>query len=167
MTVMTEDSHVSRALGFLLQPGIYFGLGGQSPWPDDDAPPEPNPLSKIDDVFSYRSAESKTLVVPDENGTLIYKGKTWAFVEQSQAYARGAKWAYLDARFKWDEHPLSTFRRVGLYSNLIKNPEIPNNKMNILPSEVLSQGVLECVEFVKPSSRNRDKIETMFLIIEF
>jgi hypothetical protein len=53
--------------------GPWFGLGGVTPWPDEDNPPSPaDTLNDIADIFALVYADVVTPVIEDANGEYSY-----------------------------------------------------------------------------------------------
>ena len=123
MGVITQSSHVRRAIEFVGKDDIYIGLGGISAWdyePDGNVVvPTATITDTIDDVFVYGHIVTKMLVYPDSEGELSYRGYTFSISTEENAYTNAARWVYTSFEFRYDEAPpLETYRKVGIYSGL-------------------------------------------------
>ena len=169
MAITTIHAHVNRALDFFGKDTMYFSIGRTSAWVDDNNPPEPSTSTQdISEIIGYKKVEVKYMVVPDEiNGTIVYRNTKWRIVDQAQALTNGARWVYVEANILYTELPLGWYRQVGLYSGLQKAVGVSGSKYNLLPSEVLDNGVLEVVDNRQPSNRQSDQKDKLTLVLEF
>lgn len=168
MAITTLKGHVARALDFFNRNDVYYAFGKQSEWDDEDKPPAPvNTIEDVEEILGFKQVENKFMVVPDENGTLIYRDSKWRIVTESEAFALGARWVYIDCFLRYDELPLGEYRQVGVYSRLKKNEDIPAGQMALLPEDVSNKGVLEIIDNRKRTTRQSDQKEQLSIIIEF
>lgn len=80
-TTSTTFSHSSRAIDLFSSDSLYFGIGYQSPWPDDNNPPLVNYNDlEIFQVIGYKKVEDVYLVVPDDSGSIIYRDSQWRVI---------------------------------------------------------------------------------------
>lgn len=62
--------------------GPWFGLGGVTPWPDEDNPPSPaDTLNDIADIFALVYADVVTPVIEDADGEFSYGNFNFASVD--------------------------------------------------------------------------------------
>lgn len=165
--VITDNSHVLRALDFYNSPGLYFGIGGYLPWEDEEQPPLPSSTTEaIDGLIGFKKVEIKYLVVPDSvNGTLIYRDSKWAIVEEVSALTLKSRWVYVSSYLLYDELPLTTYRQIGVFSRAL--PVEGVIKDNLLPEEMFYNGVLEVLDYRTPQPRQLDQKEQLSIILEF
>ena len=80
-TTSTTFSHSSRAYDMFLSNSLYYGIGHQSPWDDDNNPPLVN-YNDLDiyQVIGYKKVEDVYMVVPDPNGSIIYRDSQWRVI---------------------------------------------------------------------------------------
>jgi hypothetical protein len=80
-TTSTTFSHGSRAFDVFSSNSLYYGIGHQSPWADDSNPPTVN-YNDIDiyQVIGYKKVEDVYMVVPDPNGSIIYRDSQWRVI---------------------------------------------------------------------------------------
>ena len=247
-TTSTTFSHTSRALDLFSSPSLYFGVGHQSPWPDDNTPPLVNFNDmEIYQVIGYKKVEDIYMVTPDNSGSIIYRDSTWRVVSpvmykfqliaevnpgdsqiviQSSdpnkiiAITPGTKilmengcsaglssmigsvsssgtqatidllthiditypagswvhWGVLAEScrcvlvgtwIRYDELPLFPYRVIGVFNRLQVASGVASNTMALLPHQVESSGIMECVQYRLPFSRNIDQREYLSVIIEF
>ena len=247
-TTSTVYSHTSRALDLFLSDSLYFGIGFQTPWPDDNNPPLVNYTDlEIFQIIGYKKVEDIYMVVPDDSGSIIYRDSQWRVVspvmyrfqliaevgdgdtqvviqsedpqkinaltantklmlQNSQAagftsmisqvsgtgtqatvtlsdainttYLAGSwvHWGILAEScrsclvgtwIRYDELPLFPYRVIGVFNRLVKESSVPSNTTVLLPNDVTFPGIMECVQYRRPFSRNIDQREYLSVIIEF
>lgn len=178
MAISTISAHVSRALDFFRKDDIYFAIGRTSPWPDDSEgrtemdvdflpPAEEKDATDLDEVIGFKKVETIYLVVPDEEGEIVYENIRWRAVSPDNAYAEKARHVFIETTIRYDELPLGFYRQIGVYTGLTRKEEVSSAKFNLLPEEVEDAGVLEILSNRKPSNRQADQKETINLVIEF
>lgn len=168
MAITTVSGHVARALDFYNRDDIFFAFGKQTPWENEDMPPAPEiTMTDIEDILGFKQVENKFMVVPDEEGMLIYRDSRWTIIGANEAFEKSSRWVYIDVYLRYDELPLGEYRQIGVYSRLQKNDDIPSGQMALLPTEVKHNGVLEVVDNRKRAIRQSDQKEQLSIIIEF
>jgi hypothetical protein len=80
-TTSTTFSHCSRAFDLFSSNSVYFGIGYQSPWADENNPPQVNYNDlEIYQIIGYKKVEDLYMVVPDEYGSVIYRDSQWRVI---------------------------------------------------------------------------------------
>lgn len=170
MGVITLKSHIRRAIEFINKESIYIGLGGQAAWEYEPSGtveiPTPTPTDGISDPFVFGHIVSKLLVYPDPAGELDYRGYRFNISTEEEAYANAARWVYTSFEFRYDEAPMGTYRKVGIYSDLLLAPETVIKSI-YTPVEVQSQGILEYLMHIEPITRSANKIDRAIIILSF
>ena len=172
LPVTTIVGHVSRAISFYELKNIYFALGRTSPWDgeteDDFSAPLPSvEATNLDELIGMKRVDVKSLVVPDDEGTIIYRDSIWRKVDPETAIAMGAHWVYIEASVYYDEMAAAAYRQIGVFSRVKPNDGIPEGKELLLPEEIKSVGILEILDQRKVVTRNEDSKDTFSMIIEF
>lgn len=172
LPITTTAGHTSRAISFFEIPNIYIGLGKTSPWEgeseDGFSAPLPNVNTKeITELIGMKRVDTKSLVVPDSDGTVIYRDQTWRKISQDEAIALGAHWVYIEASILFEELPALAYRQIGVFSRVKTTGGNPATQSLLLPGEVSSQGILEILDQRKVVTRNEDSRDTFSMIIEF
>lgn len=177
LPVATTVGHVSRAILFQQLPYIYFGLGRTSPWEGEleaaetgqefSAPFPSVDATSIDELIGMKRVDIKSLVVPDDDGTIVYRDRVWRRVSTEEALTLKAHWVYLEASIYYDELPARAYRQIGVFSMVQLNDGVPENKAILLPEDIKHQGILEILDQRKVVNRNEDNRDTFSLIIEF
>ena len=135
----TLRGHVSRALDFFERNDIYFAIGKEDAWPDEDAPSAPDiNAATLDGLIGAKKVETVNLVVPDANGSIIYRDSKWRTVSPSEALTAGARWVLIETWLRYDELPITDYRQVGVFSRLVKADSVPAGKLNLLPTVIIS-----------------------------
>lgn len=81
MAITTNGGHAQRALDFYNKSGVYFIIGGTSPWDNEAQPPAPSPTTfKLNDVVALKRVDTMYLVVEDDTGSIEYQNKKWRYV---------------------------------------------------------------------------------------
>lgn len=167
MAITTLNSHIQRAVEFFQKDDIYFGIGRTTAWEDEDSPPEPVfETSTIEEPIGFKKAEQAYLVVPDEEGEIVYQDSTWSVVTLDEAFVKKARYVFISTTIRYDELPLGRYRQVGVYSGLEPVEGTAPGKFNLLPEEVKVQGILEVIDNRQDSNRQADQKETLNLIIK-
>jgi len=169
MAITTTSGHCLKALAFYNNTNLYFGVGRQTAWADENTPDVPSiSITCIEDPLGFKKIDSKYLVVPDVNGTIMYDdGSTWSIVSPSDIYTKGAKWVYVSCSIKSTELPLNSYRQVGILLNLVVSDSAYANNSVLLPSQVSSQGTLYLVDNKVETVRKLNQKEILSFIIEF
>lgn len=177
LPITTTSGHVSRAILFQQMPYIYFGLGRPEPWPGETEAAEANeefsaPLPNVDaltvdSLIGMKKVDVKALVVPDEEGTVVYRDRVWRKISAEEAIQKQAHWVYLEASIYYDELPATAYRQIGVYSMVQLKEGVPANQSVLLPEHIESQGILEILDNRKVVTRNEDSRDTFSIIIEF
>lgn len=162
----TIGFHVNRALDFYRQSSTFFALAKETPW-DGDVVPDPRSDSELEGPWGYKKVEAKYLVVPDEEGEIVYKNGRWRIVNEEEAIAEKCRWVYITSYIYYDELPLKTYHQVGVLTGVKLKPELPPGTINALPEDIASPGVLEIIDFRPGITRAPDMREQIGQIIEF
>lgn len=120
----------------------------------------------VDGPISYQVITQKQLVVPDPAGTIEYRDQNWRIVSPSNAIKEGARFVFLEVIFRYDEHPLTDFRQLGIFTGLTREVGVASNKANLLPSEVADCGYLELVDNHGVVTRDLNQREKFQFILE-
>lgn len=164
--------HVSRAISFYELPNLYLGLGKTSPFPGEKEkyfvcpPPDVNART-LDELIGLKKIEVKSLVYPDDNGTLMYKDRNWKKISVDDAIRLGGRWVYLEVTINYDELPAVGYRQVGIFSRVKPNEGLPQSKTILKPDEIQNVGILEVLDQRKVVERSEDSKDTYSMIIEF
>lgn len=177
LPITTVMGHVSRAISFYELSGIYFAIGRTTPWPGEVEATQlkidyPVPLpsidaTELDELIGMKRVHTKSLVTPDENGTIIYRDRTWRRITPEEAVALRAHWVYIEASIYYDELPDVNYRVIGVFSRVKLKEGISPLKAVILPEEIEDTGVLEILDHRKVVTRNEDSKDTFSMIVEF
>jgi hypothetical protein len=169
MAVITEAGHVLRAMEFYERTGMFFCVGQQAPWVDEEHPPVPSHNAvAVAQILGYKEVSQKHLVVIDAvNGTIPYGGTKLKIVSMNNALSEKAKWVYVSSYLEYDELPLLEYRQIGLYTGVTRKVGVPSGKQALLPAEVESLGTLEVLDNKKVTKRDVDKRELLTFLIQF
>lgn len=162
----TIGFHVNRALEFYRQKSIFFALAKETPW-DGDTIPDPRSDSELDNPWGFKKVEARYLVVPDEEGTIMYKNSKWRIIDEADAVREKCRWVYISSYIYYDELPLKTYHQVGVLTGVKLRPDLPPGTINALPGDIADQGVLEIIDFRPGITRAPDMREQIGQIIEF
>ena len=171
LPITTTMGHVSRAISFQELPNVYFGLGRTSPWENESDPDFSAPLpsvtaTELDELIGLKKVDVKSLVVPDEDGTIIYRDRTWRRISADEAIALGAHWVYIEASVLYEELPATAYRQIGVFSRVKPKDSVVSTSI-LMPDDIQNLGVLEILDQRKVVTRNADSRDTFSMIIEF
>lgn len=172
LPITTTVGHVSRAISFFELPKLYFALGKTSPWPGEDQPGFSAPLPLVsaitlEELVGMKQVDTKSIVTPDDQGTIVYRDQTWRKVAPMEAVKLGAHWVYIEASIFYEELPTTAYRQIGVFSRVVTKPSVPDNKRVLLPGDIQDVGVLEILDQRKVVNRNEDSKDTFSMIVEF
>lgn len=166
--ISTSGSHVSRALDFYNKDSLYFCIGKSSSWADDTQPPVPvSTTTDVSEIIGFKKVEVKQLVIPDPNGSIVYRNTTWSIVLPINAISQGAKYVYLKTVIQYSDLPVGYYRQVGLYSNLVPAVGVPSGQYSLLPAQVADRGILEAFDNRVASFHAADGKDTLSIILQF
>ena len=120
----------------------------------------------VDGAISYQLIDQRQLVIPDVSGTIEYRGQNYLIVTPEEAIEKGARFVYLLVTFRYDDHPLTDFRQLGVFTGLTRAVGVAGGKENLLPAEVESVGALELLDNRTAITRDIGQREMFSLIIE-
>jgi len=188
MPIKHEHYRTARALDFYKKTSIYFGLAKTTAWKASDYPdpsmvpadPEKKaPIPRNTDTFTsevigYRKADKVYLVVPYDgiavlpSGTIVieYADTKWRVVGESDAKTEKVKHVYVETTVLPTDFPVTTYRKVGVFSGLTRKTGVDAGKFNLLPSEVQDQGFIEILDYRPFSNLNGNK-EILSFITQF
>ena len=151
MAIETLSSHVMAAISFKQDlPNLWYVMARPKPWDDEEIPPaEHMETTSLDEPIGFKRFEKAQLVVPVENveGTtplgneIVYKGRQWQLVPDSEAMEKGARWVYLTVSIEPEDLPYSMFRQIGVIKGLKPNPSFISRNA-LAPNQVDDTGVL-------------------------
>ena len=171
LPVTTTVGHVSRAISFFELPNIYFGLGKTTPWENESDPSFSVPLpsvekTSLDELIGMKKVSVKSLVYPDDAGTIVYRDKTWRKISADEAVRLGAHWVYIEAQVLYNDLPAVAYRQIGVFSR-VQPKQTVSDPSTLLPSDIENQGILEIFDQRKVVTRNEDSRDIFSMIIEF
>lgn len=171
LPVTTTVGHVSRAISFFELPNIYFGLGKTTPWENENDPSFSAPLpsvekTSLDELIGMKKVSVKSLVYPDDAGTIVYRDKTWRKISADEAVRLGAHWVYIEAQVLYNDLPAVAYRQIGVFSR-VQPKQTVSDPSTLLPSDIENQGILEIFDQRKVVTRNEDSRDIFSMIIEF
>lgn len=166
--ISTAASHVSRALDFYNKTDVYFCIGKTTVWTDELNPPEPDPTTlDVSQIIGFKKVETKQLVIPDPSGSIIYRNTSWTTIVPTNAVASNAKWVYISSTIQYDDLPVGYYRQIGVYSGLILAVGVSAGLVNLLPSQVQSNGILEVLDNRVAEYHAIDSRDSLSLILQF
>lgn len=172
LPVTTTVGHVSRAISFQELTSVYFALGRTTPWDgeteEDFSAPLPSVEAReLDELIGMKRVDVKSLVTPDDDGTIIYRDQTWRRISASEAIELGAHWVYIESSIYYEELPSVAYRQIGVFSRVTLNSGVSNTSSILLPEDIQDIGILEILDQRKVVTRNEDSRDTFSMIIEF
>lgn len=182
MAIITMNGHVSRALDFYHKTDVYFSIGKISEWAESDrtkstsssnavsdySPPSPELSSDIVELVGMKKVERMFLVVPDENGSLVYRDSRWKIIAQDKALDKGARWVYLSASLNYNELPIDiSYRMIGINTGITRKSGISKDKYVLEADEISDKGITEIIDFRRPIYRETGQREELAVVIEF
>lgn len=151
----------------------YVLIGRSTPWQNELIPPVPTgEETELTELIGGKLIQNqwyvKMLTSPTEeqkaNG-VYYKGHYYfRTVDPVEAVNEGCSAVMVYVGLDRDELPLTTFRQVGLQTQVQHNaPVITASQFNA----IAEKGELEIIENRKPQTREEDQQEDLYLLISF
>lgn len=186
MAIVTYGGHTSRAKAFrdmvadrteggvTVEGKVYFGIGGQTPWTDENNPPPETEDETIADIICYKKITTVNYVKQNDaatEGYIEYRGHKYVILNESAGslniWTNHCKHIIIEANLNYDEAPTNvTYRKIGLYTGLEKTAAAAS-KICLLPGEVANTPVLEAIANDTPTTRSASKRESLLMLIEF
>lgn len=124
---------------------FWFGVGRTTPWTNESNPPQETAnTTVISEIQGFKRVEQVLYVVPDNNGTIIFKGQKYRVVNEQNIYTDGARYLYFSAWLMFDDFPVVTFRQTGLFVDVVPQSGYENYDI-LLPTQVQSYRMIAYV----------------------
>ena len=117
--------------------------------------------SMISSISGSGTQATVTLLTPIDATYLAGSWVHWGVIAESCRSCLVGTW------IRYDELPLFPYRVIGVFNRLQKASGVPSNSTVLLPNQVQEPGIMECVQYRRPFSRNIDQREYLSVIIEF
>lgn len=171
LPIFTNSSHCARALAFMEQGDIYFGIGRTTPWEGEVAtdfiPPEPDvDTVAIEELVGLKKADRVAMVIPDDEGEIEYATMRFRTLTQEEAFQQKSRWVLVEVTIRFDELPPVSYRQIGIYSR-VRTIEGSQGKQILMPNEIEDVGLLEVINNRKVVTRQSETKDTYFMILEF
>lgn len=171
LPITTIIGHVNRAICFYELPNVFFAIGKQSKWEGEDEEGFSAPLPSVnarelEELIGMKRVTIKSLVIPDDEGTIVYRDQVWRRVSIEEAIEKGGHWVYIEASVNYDEMPAVAYRQIGVFSR-VKAKEGMETSDLLLPKDIENVGILEILDQRKVVTRNEDSRDTFSMIVEF
>lgn len=172
LPITTTIGHVSRAISFYELPNVYFAIGRTSPWEgeteaDFSAPLPSAEATKLDELIGMMKLSVKSLVVPDDEGSVVYRDQIWRKVSPEEALKLKSHWVYIEASALYNDLPAVAYRQIGVFSRVKLASGVSASKTILLPEDIEDVGILEILDQRKVVTRNEDSRDTFSMIVEF
>ena len=168
-TVETLGGRISRAKLFKDNVNmLFFAIGRTVEWANESSPPEPTGTeTNIDQIIGFKKVEDMHFVVEDPiHGTLVFQDSLWRIVPEGEIVSEGCHWVYLSANIVGNELPLSSYRQIGLYSDVVPLAGYEANT-ELTPAQVESNGLLEVITNRTVVHRASEQTDKFFIVLEF
>lgn len=162
---LTSTNRVQNAIRFKNSATFWFGVGRTTPWSDESTPPSVDTsATALDELVGVQKASTVSLVYPDAGGLITYRGQNYTVSTDGNALANDAKFVLISTTLAYDTFPLTTFRQVGLYSDIVGTPA---EATILLPGAISDLGALEGIDNREAITRAIDGVQTLSYIISF
>ncbi|MDH6351938.1 hypothetical protein [Brevibacillus sp. 1238] len=157
-----------HAYNFIHNKSIFVGAGKDTPWPGTpEVVPEPTYNGTIENLVALKRADQVRYALPDPAGDIeITTGQKYRLVSEEEAIANNSRWVYVQAWFKYDQFPVTTYRQTGVFVNVKLRTGVPVNKDVALPDDVESYGFFVNLSNLDPVVRDKHSRESIEYIIE-
>lgn len=122
---------------------------------------------KVDGPVTFKKASKVMLVKPDDEGEIEYYDGNYTELTEDEAYETGARHVYVEANFRYDEHPLVDYRQVTVLTGLVRADGVSGALNELVPAEVAETGYVEQIANQIAVTRNLQDRQVIGLILEF
>ena len=171
LPIITNTAHCARALALAESKNIFFAIGKQEPWSNDEnetgfIPPEPDvDATNLDGLIGMKRAERVSLVIPDENGEFEYQKIRFKTLTKEEAFKKKARWVLIETTIFYDELPPVPYRQIGVFS-MVKPVAGKEISKVLMPEDIEDVGILEVLNNRRAVTRQSDTKDTYFMVIE-
>lgn len=163
--IITSNGHVLSAQQFAKKSPYYFKLGRDASWTAN--PPSPTENSDVTTLVGLKRVERTSFVVPDPNGSIQYRGKTYSEVQEANIFTRKANYVMLTADIQDGDFPLGTeYNQLVLCTNVVHKPG-KENSYTLTPNDITSQGNTVIADYRRSVIVDESSIVHLTLILEF
>ncbi|WP_400162934.1 hypothetical protein ACAF76_008480 [Brevibacillus sp. TJ4] len=157
-----------HAYNFLHNGSIFVGAGKDTPWAGTpEVVPDPAYNGTIEKLVALKRADQVRYALPDPNGDVeITAGQKYRLVDEAEAIENNCRWVYVQAWFRYDQFPITTYRQTGVFANVKLKEGVPANKDVALPADVENFGFFVNLSNLDPVVRDKQSRESIEYIIE-
>lgn len=165
--------HVNRAIEYYKREDLFFVFAHEEDWPEPEPPatkgsvPSPEFYDQLLNPWAYKKVESKWLVKPDDEGSIVFQNKKFKIYTPDNALENGARWLYLMSYVSFNEIPLKVYRQIGLNTGVVVDPTHLSGGNAYTPDQILNPGVTEIINNRIGVGREPDLREMVSVMIEF
>jgi hypothetical protein len=157
---MQRGAHVRMDVVLKMLPiHVAWGMGSES-W---DTVPVPESMSASTLLAEYgrRKASQVAYCTPDVNGDIeVPSGKFALSVAPT-------KFLYIRCSFAANDQPVGSIREVGVFFGTIANPEVPESKQYLEPSEIQDFGSILLIDHITKIDRSNSIRQQFEFVIQF
>lgn len=167
--VTSYKGRARRALLHKANSTYWVGVGKQTPWTNEQAPPNPVPGSaSIDEPLVYVKPQMVSLcrtVNGDED--FIHYGQRYKYVSDDDALTEDGRFLYILAKLDPTLGiPLGSFRQSAVFTGLI--PAVGYEQAQWLsPAHVANPGVLEFIDNDTEEILALNRLKVIEIVLEF
>ena len=132
-----------------------------------DRESRPTENSDVTTLVGLKRVERTSFVVPDPNGSIQYRGKTYSEVQEANIFTRKANYVMLTADIQDGDFPLGTeYNQLVLCTNVVHKPG-KENSYTLTPNDITSQGNTVIADYRRSVIIDESSIVHLTLILEF
>jgi len=150
---ITKIGSTARVRDFLNNTSVWLCIGRTTPWQDEENPPGAGVETVfLDEPILYKRITEMYFVKPvQSNGDYYIEGQWYEILTPSEARMEKTNLLVLAQSLSYQEvEDTVIFRQVGIYSQLIPDPEHQNETI-LQPSQVSDPGWLEWYANLEPT----------------
>lgn len=170
LPIIPNTAHCSRALALANSKNMFFAIGREEPWDNEDVegfvPPAPDINAEtLDGIIGMKKADRVVMVIPDEEGEIEYATIKFKTISNEEAFKLKARWVLIETKIHFEDLPPKPYRQIGVFSNVTPT-EGNEQKQILLPEEIEDVGILEVLNNRKVVTRQSDTNDHYFMIVE-
>lgn len=163
--IITNSGHVLAARQFANAGKFYYKLGHNPVWTTE--PATPTESSDVTSLIGMKRVEKVAYVVPDVDGVIEYRGKTYTEVAESEIFEKGAKYVMLTATIVDGDFPIGTqYNQLALVTD-VETVVGSEESYVLLPNQITNEGNSALIDYRRTVIIDESSVVHLTVISEF
>ena len=163
--IVTSNGRTMLAKSFMKNGKVHFGLGHDSKC--SDQPPKPVATSTIVSLVGMKRAEKLAYVIPDVNGKISYRGKTYTEIPEADIFTKQCKHVLITSEIADGDFDYGTkYNQISINTDVVTIPG-KENSFTLKPSEISKPGISFVIDFRRTVIVDTDTASALTVVLEF